>query len=128
MYDKAAAHYQQAIDKGDIEAYSNLGLLYYKQNDLAKAEELFTKAVELGSAKALFNLAVLYHNQKRFQDAESNYIHAIGRIKEAKTFFLQLQKDNGSMTPICLPIVFLAQLYFSTGQDSKAIDLLKANS
>jgi uncharacterized protein YegP (UPF0339 family) len=27
-----------------------------------------------------------------------------------------------------LPIVFLAQLYFSTGQDSKAIDLLKANS
>jgi tetratricopeptide (TPR) repeat protein len=129
MFADSQTYYQKAIDAGDIEAYSNLGLLHYKNNEFDKAEQMYLKAIDLGSAKALFNLAVLYHNQKRYNEAELNYLKAIKKIRQAQTFFLELLRDGGDTVAICLPIVFLAQLYFGgLKQETKAIELLKANS
>lgn|GEM_PF-5485488 len=92
---KAAAE----LDPSDPAAFYNMGLIYLRRKEEAKAEEAFRKAVEANShhQEAYLQLANLYEQQKRLDEALSAYIGAAeanpntpgGRAAQIKIPFLK---------------------------------------
>ena len=63
---RAAELYQEALDAGNEEALTPLGMMYFTgrgvDRDYSRAEELFLQAAENGDAAAMCALGELYHN------------------------------------------------------------------
>ena len=78
-FDNAEKYYQMAIEKGDINAMVNLGILYKNEKkDIAGAEKYYQMAIEKGNARAMVNLGYLYMNEKKdIAGAEKYYQMAI---------------------------------------------------
>jgi predicted TPR repeat methyltransferase len=67
-------------DSGYVDAWSNLGIAYYEEQDLARAEKCCRKAIELSPnfANAWANLALTL----RARDSPEEALHALGRALE----------------------------------------------
>ena len=67
-------------DSGYVDAWSNLGIAYYEERDLARAEKCCRKAIELSPnfANAWANLALTL----RARDSPEEALHALGRALE----------------------------------------------
>jgi len=78
-FDNAEKYYQMAIEKGDINAMVNLGILYKNEKkDIAGAEKYYQMAIEKGDINAMVNLGILYKNEKKdIAGAEKYYQMAI---------------------------------------------------
>lgn len=74
---KAEENFLKAIEKGELEAFNDLAIVYERQEKYTEAEEYYLKAVEKGNIKALFNLALLYAKQERYSEAESYYLMTV---------------------------------------------------
>ena len=102
--DAAIKDYEAAIkmDPGFVEAYFNLGLLYYDESDFEKAMTYFTKVAEISpeTPQARAYIASIYAQQGRYDEAadaiekllagsaeaairESRRLRGLGRIDEA---------------------------------------------
>jgi len=62
---EAITRMKKLVDKGDANALSNLGLIYFRGNhglprDYQKAHELWNEAGDLGCAEAYYNLGIVY--------------------------------------------------------------------
>ncbi len=68
-----------ALDPSVHRAYTNLGLLYLKKQQLEKAEDAFKRAIEQDDRDAIAynHLAVIQRQQGLFIEAETNYNKAI---------------------------------------------------
>ena len=69
----AILNYEQALsnDKDLTEIYTPLGILYYQQGDIAKAEDLLTKALAISptDAQTQYFLGLIRYSQNRNDDA-----------------------------------------------------------
>jgi predicted TPR repeat methyltransferase len=67
-------------DSGYVDAWSNLGIAYYEERDLTRAEKCCRKAIELSPnfANAWANLALTL----RARDSPEEALHALGRALE----------------------------------------------
>jgi len=80
-YDKAKSFYLRAIELNPdySDAYSNLGNVYYDQENYAGAIKYYNKAIEINPdfSKAYYNLGIVYRNQGNYSDAIKCYKKAI---------------------------------------------------
>jgi hypothetical protein len=89
---KAAKIYRRAVELGDVEAMSYLGILYANGSgvklDKKKAERLFRMSADRGDADAQNNLGVILYCEKRFEEsfryyalsADQGFTHAENRV------------------------------------------------
>ena len=75
-YPGSLAQFQRAVREYPqyYEAYMQMGVVYMKMGDTAKAEEMLRTSIDMsqrGYADPLFMLASVYSGQKRFADAET---------------------------------------------------------
>lgn len=78
--DAVALFYKITRDYPNISnAFTNLGLLHLRQNDLSAAEQALQKAVELNSADAIAHnhLGVVYRKLGKFRKAEQAYLKSL---------------------------------------------------
>jgi ATP-dependent Clp protease ATP-binding subunit ClpC len=78
---EARDYYQKAIEQ-DVkfsDGFYNLGLVYQKLHDEAKAKEHFQKAIDIRAdyAEAYNQIGILHYDAKRFDEAEKNYRKAL---------------------------------------------------
>lgn len=99
----------------DFKTHNNVGTVYMKQGDIARAEREFIIAISMNKhyADAYYNLALLYMNYNVFDRAERFYLQA---IKEKPTFW---EAYNG------LSIVYIGNKQFDRGEQyaKKTIEL-----
>jgi tetratricopeptide (TPR) repeat protein len=59
--------------------YVNLGIIYFRADEIDKAEESFKKALQVNpkSAVSLNHLGIIYRGKGDFQDAKSSYEKAL---------------------------------------------------
>ena len=90
----------------DFKTHNNVGTVYLKRGDVARAEKEFILAITLNKhyADAYYNLGLLYMNYNVMDRAERFYLQA---IKEKPTFW---QAYNG------LSIVYIANKNFEKGE------------
>jgi len=66
-----------AIEKGDLKAISNLGILFHSQKKYTEAEKKYLLAIEKKVLQATYNLGLLYDEQGKDLQAEKYYLQAI---------------------------------------------------
>lgn len=80
-YDAAKQTYLSVLQEepNNFNALNLLGVIYYTQKDLEKAELNIEKAIKIyeGSAEAFFNLGNVYRDRKKLTLAKENYKRAI---------------------------------------------------
>ncbi|WP_369717246.1 tetratricopeptide repeat protein [Leptotrichia alba] len=77
----------RGVQKGDKEAYYNLGVLYFQQKNYDKAEEMFLKSIEeTDDVNAYFNLGLLYSQEKKYDKAEEMFLKA-AQYGEKKAYY-----------------------------------------
>lgn len=85
----AAANYEKALanDTDLTEIYVPLGILYYQQGQIAKAENLLTKAlaIEQGNAQTQFFIGLIRY-------AQNNNVDAMAAFNKAKTLDPSLEE------------------------------------
>jgi len=91
----AMAEYNMAIkeDPEFVDAYINLGSIYFNRNNYSEAESNFKKATEIDSKNpdAFANLGRTYYKEKKYLEAEEAYKAALS----AKTGYYETYKDLG---------------------------------
>jgi TPR repeat protein len=100
--DKAEEYYLMAVDKGNIHAMVDLGLLYENEKgDIAGAEKYYLAAADKGDTIALVQLGYLYKNEKKdITSAEKYYMMAAEKGNANAMFnlghlYLNEKKDMG---------------------------------
>jgi tetratricopeptide (TPR) repeat protein len=72
--DEAVRHLKKgiALDPKNVDAYNDLGTIYFNTNEPEKAVEAFTKMIELDPRcfRGYLNLAFVFFSQQRYGDAE----------------------------------------------------------
>lgn len=65
-------------------SHTNLGLIYFKDDDMDKAEASFGQAISINEANpvAHTHLGIIYRKKGRFTDAEQAYLKAIEFVPE----------------------------------------------
>lgn len=86
-YDEALAKFNAVIVEVPkcFDCYNNIGTIYIRKQDFAKAEESFKKALELNaeSVEAFNGLATVYNGQKKFKEAQAMSAEATKRMTGA---------------------------------------------
>lgn len=104
----AVKNYEKAfsIDKELTEIYAPLGILYYRQNQVAKAEEFLTKALSTSKddAATYYFLGLVRFNQARYDEAQAAFSQAIkldAKSSEAHYYlgktFDKLNRDDAAV-------------------------------
>jgi len=98
---------------------NSLGVLYYRQRDIKKADKFFTEAMQIlpdvdslySKADVLNNLGAIYHTRHEFEKAEEYFKRS-----------LKLTEDQVGMVhpDLTFSLSLLAILYTQTGQYAKA--------
>ncbi len=116
-YPRALELLQKAIDKGRLQAYNTMGVIYYNgdsengiEKDYDAAVKYFNMAIESGSAVAMYNLANCYKNGKGYQQ----------NTKKALEWY-EKAGDNG----YAKGYYYLGKLYYD-GSEDLDIDYSKA--
>jgi TPR repeat protein len=91
---EAEKYYLLAIEKGEINALNNLGLLYAYQGKETDAEKYYLLAIEKGHIDASSNLGLLYKNQGKETEAEKYWLLAIEKGDINALFNLALSCQN----------------------------------
>lgn len=112
-YDRAMYYYQKILDTTGYHAHqvhNFMAVILIHQKDLKEAKGHVLKAIALQPfyPKAHNTLGTLYVHENNYSEAEKSFLRA---IKLSPTF--------------TMPILNLADLYFITQQDHKAIELLE---
>ena len=65
-------------------SHTNLGLIYFKDGDMDRAEAAFGQAISINDANptAHTHLGIIYRQKGRFTDAEQAYLRAIEHVPE----------------------------------------------
>lgn len=96
-FSEARQAFQQALEMQPncFEAYNDIGLSYYRANDLDKAAENFMKALELEPVfvPSITNLGLVRHQQRRLKEATNLYRLAL-RLSEGKEADIQYNLAN----------------------------------
>lgn len=96
-YKNAKINYKKAIEKGNIDAISNLAVLYSdKEKNLFKAEKYFKKSYKHNKVDGAYNLGLLYQKQNNFIEAEKYYLIAIKNKNYFALFNLALLYDENN--------------------------------
>ena len=139
--DHAVIYYNAVlqIDSNSLAAHNNLGLIYKSQGKINQAIEEFEKATKINpeSVEALTNLGDSYLNVKRLNVAEEKLLTALKLEPKLKDAYLSLTSLYTSVGNLDKAIklnenalkfiddasIFndLGSLYFSKGEESKAI-------
>ena len=85
---KAEDHLLKAIEQGEVEAFTWLGILHQEQYSYELARAYYEKAIEQGDQNALLALGNLYFLQRDYQKAEKLFIKAKKAGKEEAYFAL----------------------------------------
>lgn len=98
---KASYWLLKAVEKGNVAAMGEIGVLYYSElfgnKDLELAKEWFEKAAALGDPNGMYNLGQMYENG---EGVEQDYVKAKHWYEKAK--------DNGKLHAL----IPLAWMYF----------------
>lgn len=93
----AITHFKKAISlyPSYSDAYSQLGLMYYRQKNNAEALKNYKKALEFNpkDAKTYSNMGVIYFESRDLQKAEEVYLEAV----EYDPRFLDARRNLGSV-------------------------------
>ncbi len=83
--DSVAAYEKAAALKPELaEAHTYLGMAYFENGDVDKAEAELTKAYAMdGNAMAEFDLAKIHYNQKKFDQALSEVVKSIEKDRRS---------------------------------------------
>lgn len=127
--EKAIKVFQRVIslDPNHKEGWNNLGFLYIKSGEPAKARECFIKALEIDPSFQLaqYNLRAAGGAMPSFtQNQVKNNFNAINAAIEKKDWntALQLTKQMVSLNPMDLRFrLYLGNIYFSMGNINAAI-------
>lgn len=93
--EKAIIYFEKAANQELAYAQSELAMLYYQQQNPAKARELWLSAAEKNDEYAQFNLASLYLEQQQFKRAQYWFAQAeSNQHPDAKNALQQLEKLN----------------------------------
>jgi len=133
-----------AIDSNSVEAHFVLGNAYTQNNQLDKAEELFTRAIEIdpNHTDARSNLGVVLYRQQKFPQAADAFRKAIelepndadvqynlggvlaaqGNFTEAEQHFLRARELDPNPPQVYLG---LGSIYKEQGRKQEAIDNLR---
>ena len=82
-YDKSLEIYDNLIKKGEVEGYTEKGVLFYE--NLGKKEEgkkVLEKAVNKGSSTAAFELGAKYLIEKNYKEARKHYLIRLEKRKK----------------------------------------------
>jgi len=80
-------------ETGNLDAYNNLGTLYYQQKKYDKAEQMYLQAIERGNDMSYKNLGLVYYIQNRYPDAKKYFkIGAEKGDQEAAAYYNELLK------------------------------------
>lgn len=145
----AVANYEKALtnDKDLTEIYTPLGILYYQQGEIAKAETLLTKALAVSpnDAQTQYFLGLIRYSQGRDQDA----LTAFNKAKtldpanqeafyHAGETLARMDKNNEAITEFNKAIALrdnyfdawfgLGSAYYQLGDYPKAVDAYKRAS
>jgi len=76
-YKKSEHQFQIALEKGQIEAYGELGRLYLKRREIDKAIEIFTTGVNEGDSDSAHNLGHLYCTMEDYEKSDEMFEKAL---------------------------------------------------
>ena len=82
-YDKSLEIYDNLIKKGEVEGYTEKGILFYE--NLGKKEEgkkILEKAMNNGSSTAAFELGAKYLIEKNYKEARKHYLIRLEKKKK----------------------------------------------
>ena len=71
-------YYLMAIDKGDIDAMNNLGILYENEQKYEFAEKYYLMAIEKGHCNAMTNLGLMYWGGEKMEHKLKQYVDRLG--------------------------------------------------
>jgi tetratricopeptide (TPR) repeat protein len=102
--EKATENYKKSLEYAtDSKVLSNLGTVYFQQNKLAEAEDVYTKAIALDTrfVDARRNLGVIYAITKRFPQAIEQFKEAIKYAPKSAILYFYVGsafRDSGDAT------------------------------
>ncbi|MDQ1166411.1 tetratricopeptide repeat protein [Flavobacterium sp. SORGH_AS_0622] len=76
-FKQAEVQFLQAIEKGEVEGYEQLGKLYSKTKEIEKAEATYIQGVKQNSSESAHRLAHLYNKKRDFEKADEMFQKSI---------------------------------------------------
>jgi len=126
-YPEAVQAFKRSMELNSKYSYSvnNLGSVYYAQKDLKKAEKCFKKAISMKPDEASFhmNLGSLYFEKKKTVQAMVEWRK--GMALDPDSLSRNSAVNLGSSSISKEKNYFLARIYASAGNATKATELLK---
>ncbi|MDQ3179690.1 MAG: tetratricopeptide repeat protein, partial [Acidobacteriota bacterium] len=114
----AIKNYEKAlqIDKDLTEIYAPLGILYYKQGEIAKAEGYLTKALETSpnDVETQYFLGLIRYQQNNYKESEKAFKQAI-KVYESSNDFDKLSEN------IAEAHFYLGEIYGKLDQPDDAL-------
>ncbi|MCD4782054.1 MAG: tetratricopeptide repeat protein [Candidatus Omnitrophica bacterium] len=131
-YDKAIRCYLDALqinnitDKGKANIYFNIGLSYWKKNDLKQTEKFYLLSIKHNSEyiPALSDLGKLYYDMSEYKKAKSCFLRVLKLDLEYPNVIYGMALVSHVMKDYSAAIKY-AEEYFKYGQNEEFIQELK---
>ena len=94
--EEAKKYHLMAIEKGNVLAMLNMGLILKKQNNIDEAKKYYLMAIEKGNSNAMYNMGNLLKEQNELEEAKKYYLMAIekGHIDAMNNMGWLLNEQN----------------------------------